>query len=1140
MVKNLRKMFIFVALIALTLTIAACGKSSSSKTDQKKVNAAVEKLVITQDKQKVTTDFTLPIVTGENQEITITWTSSNETYVKIGDIDEENKVVNVEVELLPVGSQNLEITLTATLTYKKASATKEFKVRAVALEPDLTTDKIATVLTANKNDLVLLNNVRVVGEKTTEGIYVTDGKDVIYVFTKADTNFANVTYTDGELVSVMGKFTLYYNMPEIGLTSEAPIINKLEGASVPTDYTSLDVVEATPAKICDLKSLKVADFTKIYKVTGNIIEITSGSKNKYAISDGVNDVEIYYKSPEAVINAVAAKKGTSVSLYVAYNGYNSSYGTSSAYVLTTSAIGNASEQDLLNSYVDIIEINKDKTTTNFTVPKTVRNMNITWTSNNAAISVDSATGAATITRPAAGSTGELKGIVVTLTATITDGTLTASKTFEVLVLEIGQVLEYTKINTITKNSGQVEIEGIITYVAKNGSYINDGTGTIFLSGYKTSPKGTEVAVLGTAGENYGAIQLTGCEVTAATSAAGTYTLPEYTAVTPATFQDKTLSANKELLYSHIVLTGTLLSEVSGSYTNYYITDGTTKVLVYFSSSVISPDTLAVYVGKEVSLKTVVVGYHSSNKYWQVSYSYEEDFQANLTDAEVVAADKANAESYVSTKTVEDELVLTLVGTYGSTITWASDNEAIAIATDGKVTITRPTGSDVTVTLTYIMTKNGATETGTIEVTVKAEGVVLTSIQQALANISTTESTVKYTVTGKIIFIDGKNVYINDGAAGIVVYLTATSSDISVGDVITATGTIVTYKGLNEVKLAANTDFSVVTDTDFVVNTTTTTLDQITLASQANLFKTTKVYVKSYKASGNSYLADFAGNELLFYKMTLPTGIELYDVVDVTYVVGAYNNAQGRVIEIVANTEALSATEEAIIGALVVADAKSSLTVESSLTENVTLPLTSGEATITWGSNNEAIAINSETGVATVTRHATDDITVTLTATITCKGATDTKTFEVTVPSQSTTVVETSTATLKYAGGSTTNMVEGNNAAKIGLDETIFTVTATKNDGSNLPGLNTAGNIRLYGNASGNGNTITVSSTKKILSITISFVTGKETGAAVLVDGAQVTGVDNTFEINGNSFTLKNVNTSTTQVHINSVTIIYEK
>ena len=372
------------------------------------------------------------------------------------------------------------------------------------------------------------------------------------------------------------------------------------------------------------------------------------------------------------------------------------------------------------------------------------------------------------------------------------------------------------------------------------------------------------------------------------------------------------------------------------------------------------------------------------------------------------------------------------------------------------------------------------------------------------------------------------------------YLTATSSDISVGDVITATGTIVTYKGLNEVKLAANTDFSVVTDTDFVVNTTTTTLDQITLASQANLFKTTKVYVKSYKASGNSYLADFAGNELLFYKMTLPTGIELYDVVDVTYVVGAYNNAQGRVIETVANTEALSATEEAIIGALVVADAKSSLTVESSLTENVTLPLTSGEATITWGSNNEAIAINSETGVATVTRHATDDITVTLTATITCKGATDTKTFEVTVPSQSTTVVETSTATLKYAGGSTTNMVEGNNAAKIGLDETIFTVTATKNDGSNLPGLNTAGNIRLYGNASGNGNTITVSSTKKILSITISFVTGKETGAAVLVDGAQVTGVDNTFEITGNAFTLKNVNTSTTQVHINSVTIIYEK
>ena len=120
------------------------------------------------------------------------------------------------------------------------------------------------------------------------------------------------------------------------------------------------------------------------------------------------------------------------------------------------------------------------------------------------------------------------------------------------------------------------------------------------------------------------------------------------------------------------------------------------------------------------------------------------------------------------------------------------------------------------------------------------------------------------------------------------------------------------------------------------------------------------------------------------------------------------------------------------------------------------------------------------------------------------------------------------------------MVEGNNAATLGLDETIFTVTATKNDGSGLPGLNTAGHIRMYYKDNGNGNTITVSSTKKIISIKITFTSESYgAGATVKASDSVVTATDGVYEINANEFSLQNTST-TSQVRVSTIEITYEK
>ena len=65
-----------------------------------------------------------------------------------------------------------------------------------------------------------------------------------------------------------------------------------------------------------------------------------------------------------------------------------------------------------------------------------------------------------------------------------------------------------------------------------------------------------------------------------------------------------------------------------------------------------------------------------------------------------------------------------------------------------------------------------------------------------------------------------------------------------------------------------------------------------------------------------------------------------------------------------------------------------------------------------------------------------------------------------------------TVTMAYSGSSNGNMTEGNNAESVGLDADLWSVVADKGGQSIMPGLNKAGEIRLYGHANG-GNTMTV-------------------------------------------------------------------
>ncbi len=134
------------------------------------------------------------------------------------------------------------------------------------------------------------------------------------------------------------------------------------------------------------------------------------------------------------------------------------------------------------------------------------------------------------------------------------------------------------------------------------------------------------------------------------------------------------------------------------------------------------------------------------------------------------------------------------------------------------------------------------------------------------------------------------------------------------------------------------------------------------------------------------------------------------------------------------------------------------------------------------------------------------------------------------------------AVLQYTGSVTANMVGdgANNAATLGLDADLFTVLADKGSSQTLPGLNKAGDIRLYADKNaGNGNIITVSiASGTITSIVLDI---KQTATFVVKAGETVvTEANGAYAINAASFSIQNTTTgATTQLQLNKITITYE-
>ena len=160
------------------------------------------------------------------------------------------------------------------------------------------------------------------------------------------------------------------------------------------------------------------------------------------------------------------------------------------------------------------------------------------------------------------------------------------------------------------------------------------------------------------------------------------------------------------------------------------------------------------------------------------------------------------------------------------------------------------------------------------------------------------------VEGVVTFIDGRNVYVQDETAGIVLYLNNNTvpSDLSINNMVRAYGKRATYNGLIELSAINGSN-----DNEFTILSTGNPLPLATKTiaeinedfAGSNLLQSTRLKIQdaiigAINTSGNTPIMQ-DGNSLNIYRIPAVEGIHEGDIVTVVGILGCYNSPQLRVL-----------------------------------------------------------------------------------------------------------------------------------------------------------------------------------------------------------------------------------------------------
>jgi len=467
----------------------------------------------------------------------------------------------------------------------------------------------------------------------------------------------------------------------------------------------------------------------------------------------------------------------------------------------------------------------------------------------------------------------------------------------------------------------------------------------------------------------------------------------------------------------------------------------------------------------------------------------------LTPAEKVAAAKAaltiSFGSGDTASSVTKNITLPTTGSDGTTISWASSDAAV-VSTAGVVT--QALTQDKSVTLTATISVSGASDTKAFPLTVKAQMTEAEAVAAAKSALTITYAA-------------------GDSAASVTkdVTLPATGIDSSTIAWSSNAPTVVSNTGV-----VARPDIG-------DANATLTATITVGAASDTKAFP---LVVKGQMSNAQAVAAAKAALDITYaggdsassvtQNVTLPgTGLDTSTIAWSSSNVAVISNS-GAVTRPVTQDANVTLTATITVGAAsdtkafplvvkaqmteaqAVAAAKAALTIgygagdsAASVTKNVTLPATGiDNSTIAWASSDAAVVSNG--GV--VTQPLTQDVNVTLTATITVGAASDTKAFPLVVKAQMTEAQAVAAAkaalTIGYgAGDSAASVTKNVTLPATGIDNS--TVTWASSDAAVVS----------------NGGVVTQPLTQDVnvtLTATITVGAASDTKAFPLVVKAQVT------------------------------------
>jgi uncharacterized protein YdeI (BOF family) len=461
-----------------------------AKTDLERANEALAAVMVFPFKEKwssadsATLDFLTSAADADGVVYTVVWTSSDPA------------IISVDGDIVQPMDADVVVTMTATVTINTVefTATKDFTVAKMAEGTPVNT--IAEAVAMGEDSYVKILGVTVIAKHTAGDVFFTDGVDILYIYTPT---FESVV---GGVYDITGIVDYYYNAPQLTGNDTNPLraavsTEAAQAAPISVKASILDVISEqvtpTPENLFQYKAYTVTAKVYVNEAWGNysVFLVPSNYDFEAPLATGAtqpngDSIMIYYKSDMSVLTAF---HGQEVNIDIITQGWRSDKSVWYANFFGTVAdveINITDDQEAVDTVISSISfpysILEDTT---LDLISALYGATVTFTSTDNAI-INPTTGVVT-------ATGLTEQTSVTLTATATRGTATATKDFVIKVgpLPMSDVLDVYS----TLKGDLIKVTGVLTTDIKPYQYFfQDTTAGISLDVYSMQTEFAAIAI----------------------------------------------------------------------------------------------------------------------------------------------------------------------------------------------------------------------------------------------------------------------------------------------------------------------------------------------------------------------------------------------------------------------------------------------------------------------------------------------------------------------------------------------------------------------------------------------------------------------------------------------------------------------